>query len=103
MSYLANKLHVQADHYKIGERLIETIETAKIKQVEREIIQKCYYANHHKLDKNFGFSRALNTTNLSVEKTLVINDVLRKAGCAHLFHTSYDPQCDIMKDEEARE
>ena len=98
-SYLANKLHIQADQYKIGDRLIEAIQLGELKQAEREVIQECYAA-HRNLDKFFGNTRSTNTTNLSVEKTLAINDILKKAGCTHLFDTTFDSQCEIMKEEE---
>ena len=70
-SYLAIKLHVQADQYKIGDRPIEAIQLAELKQAEREVIQECYAA-HRNLDKFFGNTRSTNTTNLSVQKHMLL-------------------------------
>ena len=97
-SYLTNKLYVQADQYKIEDRLVEAIELAELK----EVIQECYAA-HRTLDTFYRNTRSANTTTLSVEKILAINDVLRKAGCTHLFDTTLDPKCEVMKDEEVRD
>ena len=97
MTYLTNKLTKQAGQYHIGERLIEAIETAELKQAEREIIQSCY-ARHRQLDKFHGFNRAANTTNLSGEKTLAINDTLKDAQCTHIFDTDCDPNIIACED-----
>ena len=101
MSYLANKLTIQADQYKIGERMIEAIESAELKQAEREVIQDCY-ANHRQLDKFRGVYRAANTTSMSADKSIGINDILKNAGCSHLFDATCDPECAVMKNEEVR-
>ena len=101
MNYLTNRLTLQANKYKIGERMIEAIETAELKQAEREIIQKCYSAHRH-LDKFRDDSGTENTTRLSAEKTLAINDILKAAGCSHLFDKSSEPECDVITNEEVR-
>ena len=102
MTHLTNKLAKQADQYHIGERLIEAIESAELKQTEREIIQSCF-ERHRMFDKFYGFNRAANTTNLSAEKTLAVNDILKKAQYNHIFDTDRDPVCEIIACEDVRE
>ena len=40
---------------------------------------------------------------MSAEKTLAINDVLKRAQCTHIFDTDRDPVCEVIACEDVRE
>jgi hypothetical protein len=101
MKHLANKITNQTDQYKIGERLVEAIEKAEATQAEREIVQDTY-AKHRDLDRFRGKSRGQNSLNLNVNDRLLINNKLKNAGCNHLFDTTHDVQCEVVKCDEVK-
>ena len=102
MHHFAGKLIFQADQYKLGERLVEAIESAEYQQEERQKVQDCYSKRRGKLDKFEGEGRRENSLDLNVEERLKINKLLQAAGCSNLFDTTQECLCEVIENEEAR-
>jgi hypothetical protein len=103
MIYLAQRLILLGDQYRLGERLIDAIEMAEYQQSEKEKIQKVYETHQRSLDKFQGECREKSKLDIQEEDITELNRLLKEAGCNHLLNSETIKDCQIRADEETRE
>jgi hypothetical protein len=103
MQYLAKRLILLGDQYRLGERLVDAIEAAEYQQSEREKIQNVYENHRKKLDKVQGECRENSKIVIHKDDITELNGLLKEAGCNHLLNSETIKDCQIRADEETRQ